>query len=148
MISVNLDDFNFNILQTFIQLSLLIFAPYILGFYLNRKEVKIVKKTSPILDKILKVYILIITITGPYELREPLINYFNESIILVFSSIFSIYVLQNITSKLTNISKVNDRTVLIEALCQNFPIVLTLSIILNIPEMAIFGIIYLSLIHI
>ena len=124
------------------RLALLIFAPYILGFYLNRKEVKIVKKTSPILDKFLKVYILTITITGPYELREPLINYFNESIILVFSSIFSIYVLQNITSKLTNISKVDDRTVLIEALCQNFPIVLTLSIILNIPEMAIFGIVY------
>ena len=44
LISVNLDDFNFNILQTFIQLALLIFTPYILGFYLNRKEVKIVKK--------------------------------------------------------------------------------------------------------
>ena len=96
----------------------------------------------PLLDKFLKVYILTITITGPYELREPLMNYFNESIILVFSSIFLIYVLQNITSKLTNISKVDDRTVLIEALCQNFPIVLTLSIILNIPEIAIFGIVY------
>ena len=142
LISVNLDDFNFNILQTFVQLALLIFAPYMTGFYLNYKEVKIVKKTSPFLDKFLKIYILTITITGPYELREPLINYFGESIILVFSSIFSIYVLQNLTSKLTQISRVDDRTVLIEALCQNFPIVLTLSIILNIPEMAIFGIVY------
>ena len=120
----------------------LIFAPYMTGFYLNYKGVKIVKKTSPFLDKFLKIYILTITITGPYELREPLINYFGESIILVFSSIFSIYVLQNLTSKLTQISRVDDRTVLIEALCQNFPIVLTLSIILNIPEMAIFGIVY------
>ena len=142
LISVNLDDFNFNILQTFVQLALLIFAPYMTGFYLNYKGVKIVKKTSPFLDKFLKIYILTITITGPYELREPLINYFGESIILVFSSIFSIYVLQNLTSKLTQISRVDDRTVLIEALCQNFPIVLTLSIILNIPEMAIFGIVY------
>ena len=142
LISVNLDDFNFNILQTFVQLALLIFAPYMTGFYLNYKEVKIVKKTSPFLDKFLKIYILTITITGPYELREPLINYFGESIILVFSSIFSIYVLQNLTSKLTQISRIDDRTVLIEALCQNFPIVLTLSIILNIPEMAIFGIVY------
>ncbi len=142
LISVNLDDFNFNILQTFVQLALLIFTPYMIGFYLNYKEVKIVKKTSPFLDKFLKIYILTITITGPYELREPLINYFGESIILVFSSIFSIYVLQNLTSKLTQISRVDDRTVLIEALCQNFPIVLTLSIILNIPEMAIFGIVY------
>ena len=142
LISVNLDDFNFNILQTFVQLALLIFAPYMTGFYLNYKEIKIVKKTSPFLDKFLKIYILTITITGPYELREPLINYFGESIILVFSSIFSIYVLQNLTSKLTQISRVDDRKVLIEALFQKFPIFLTISIILNITEMAIFGIVY------
>lgn len=71
-----------------------------------------------------------------------MIEYFGESVIIVASSIVSIFVLQNLTSKLTDINKVDDRTILIEALCQNFPIVLTFSIILEIPEMAVFGVIY------
>ena len=94
------------------------------------------------MDKFIKLYILVVTFTGPFELRDPLINYFSESILVVISSIISIYFIQQLSSKLVKIGKDNDRTILIEALCQNFPIVLTLSIILNIPEMAIFGIIY------
>ena len=142
LISVNLDKFEFNITQTFIQLVLLIFLPYSVGYFVNYRGLSFVNKSSNFLDKFLKLYVLVITFTGPFELRDPLIKYFSESILLVVSSIISIYLIQKLSSKLVKISKDDDRTILIEALCQNFPIVLTLSIILKIPEMAIFGIIY------
>ncbi len=142
LISVNLDKFEFNITQTFIQLVLLIFLPYSVGYFVNYRGLRFVNKSSNFLDKLLKLYVLVITFTGPFELRDPLIKYFSDSILLVVSSIISIYLIQKLSSKLVKISKDDDRTILIEALCQNFPIVLTLSIILNIPEMAIFGIIY------
>ena len=142
LISVNLDKFEFNITQTFIQLVLLIFLPYSVGYFVNYRGLRFVNKSSNFLDKLLKLYVLVITFTGPFELRDPLIKYFSDSILLVVSSIISIYLIQKLSSKLVKINKDDDRTILIEALCQNFPIVLTLSIILNIPEMAIFGIIY------
>lgn len=142
LISVNLDKFEFNITQTFIQLVLLIFLPYSVGYFVNYRGLRFVNKSSNFLDKLLKLYVLVITFTGPFELRDPLIKYFSDSILLVVSSIISIYLIQKLSSKLVKISKDDDRTILIEALCQNFPIVLTLSIILNIPEMAIFGIFY------
>jgi predicted Na+-dependent transporter len=123
-------------------LVLLIFLPYSVGYFVNYRGLRFVNKSSNFLDKLLKLYVLVITFTGPFELRDPLIKYFSESILLVVSSIISIYLIQKLSSKLVKISKDNDRTILIEALCQNFPIVLTLSIILKIPEMAIFGIIY------
>lgn len=142
VISVNLEGFEFNFVQTLLQLIVLIFVPYVIGFFLNFKGFSFVTPVSKFLDKFLKIYVLIITFTGPYELREPLIEYFGESVIIVACSIVSIFVLQNLTSKLTDINKVDDRTILIEALCQNFPIVLTFSIILEIPEMSVFGVIY------
>tara|TARA_B100000900_G_scaffold27575_1_gene21330 strand:+ start:596 stop:1444 length:849 start_codon:yes stop_codon:yes gene_type:complete len=142
LISVNLDEFEFNFVQTFTQLVVLIFLPYSIGFFVNYRELSYVNKSTNFIDKFIKLYILIITFTGPFELRDPLVNYFSESILLVVCSIISIYLIQKLSSKLVKISKDDDRTILIEALCQNFPIVLTLSIILNIPEMAIFGIIY------
>ena len=142
VISVNLEGFNFNFVQTLLQLIVLIFIPYLIGFILNFKGFSFVTPLSIFLDKFLKIYVLIITFTGPFELREPLVEYFGESVVIVACSIVSIFVLQNLTSKLTDINKVDDRTILIEALCQNFPIVLTFSIILGIPEMAVFGVIY------
>lgn len=142
LISVNVEEFDFNLVQTFTQLVLLIFIPYSIGLFVKFREFRLVNKFTNFLDKFIKLYILVVTFTGPFELRDPLINYFSESILVVISSIISIYFIQQLSSKLVKISKDNDRTILIEALCQNFPIVLTLSIILNIPEMAIFGIIY------
>ena len=50
-----------------------------------------------------------------------------------------------LVSRIINKSKVdliNAKTLQIEALCQNFPIVLGISLAIEIPEVAIYGIIY------
>ena len=42
----------------------------------------------------------------------------------------------------SNIDLANAKTLQIEALCQNFPIVLGISLALEMPEVAIYGMIY------
>ena len=85
---------------------------------------------------------MIISITGPFELRDALRDYFSEAIFIVLVAIFVVYVVVEFTSKLFKIEKRDAVTISIEALCQNFPIVLTFSIIFNLPQMAVFGVFY------
>ena len=42
----------------------------------------------------------------------------------------------------SKVDLINAKTLQIEALCQNFPIVLGISLAIEIPEVAIYGIIY------
>jgi hypothetical protein len=53
-----------------------------------------------------------------------------------------IYIGVNQSTKLLNLENNNSNTLKIEAVCQNFPIVLALSLTLNAPLVAIFGITY------
>ena len=103
LISVNVEEFDFNLVQTFTQLVLLIFIPYSIGLFVKFREFRLVNKLTNFLDKFIKLYILVVTFTGPFELRDPLINYFSESILVVISSIISIYFIQQLSSKLVNI---------------------------------------------
>ena len=142
IISVNADDFSFNFLETLIQLTVLILIPFVFGYWLNSKGVAFVEKISNFLDKFLKIYILTISVTGPFELRDALRDYFSEAIFIVLVAIFIVYVVVESTSKLFKIDRRDAVTISIEALCQNFPIVLTFSIIFNLPQMAVFGVFY------
>lgn len=142
IISIDAEGFSFNFLETLIQLTILIFFPFVLGYILNSKGIGLVKKVSSFLDKFLKVYILVISITGPFELREALFDYFSEGILIVIVAIFIVFILVESTSRLLKIEKRDAVTISIEAMCQNFPIVLTFSILFNLPQMAVFGVFY------
>lgn len=142
IISIDAEGFSFNFLETLIQLTILIFFPFVLGYILNSKGIGLVKKVSSFLDKFLKVYILVISITGPFELREALFDYFSEGILIVTVAIFIVFILVESTSRLLKIEKRDAVTISIEAMCQNFPIVLTFSILFNLPQMAVFGVFY------
>lgn len=142
IISIDAEGFSFNFLETLIQLTILIFFPFVLGYILNSKGIGLVIKVSSFLDKFLKVYILVISITGPFELREALFDYFSEGILIVIVAIIIVFILVESTSRLLKIEKRDAVTISIEAMCQNFPIVLTFSILFNLPQMAVFGVFY------
>ena len=142
IISVNADDFEFNFVNTLLQLMILIFFPYVIGYSFSKRNFNFVAKSSNFLDKFLKIYVLVITITGPFELREALSSYFLDAVVIIASALVLITIIQKATANFVQISKKDQDTIFIEAICQNFPIVLTFALILEIPEMAIFGVVY------
>ncbi len=142
IISIDAEGFSFNFLETLIQLTLLIFIPFLVGYFLNTKGIDTVNRLSSFLDKFLKLYIAVISVTGPFELRDALFDYFSEAITIVLVAIGVVFIAVESTSRLLKIEKKDAVTVSIEALCQNFPIVLTFSILFNLPQMAVFGVFY------
>ena len=142
IISINADEFSFNFLETLVQLSLLILLPFIVGYFLNSKNINFFNKASIFLDKFLKIYVLVISLTGPFELREALVDYFFEAIVIVLIAIGIVFLSVEGSLRLLKIDKRDAVTISIEALCQNFPIVLTFSILFNLPQMAVFGVFY------
>lgn len=142
IISINADEFSFNFLETLLQLSLLILLPFIVGYFLNSKNIKFLNRVTIFLDKFLKIYVLVISVTGPFELREALIDYFLEAIVIVLIAITVVFLSVEGTLRFLKIDKRDAVTISIEALCQNFPIVLTFSVLFNLPQMAVFGIFY------
>ena len=142
IISINADEFSFNFLETLVQLSLLILLPFIVGYFLNSKNIKFLNRVTIFLYKFLKIYVLVISVTGPFELREALIDYFLEAIVIVLIAITVVFLSVEGTLRFLKIDKRDAVTISIEALCQNFPIVLTFSVLFNLPQMAVFGIFY------
>ena len=142
IISIDAEGFSFNFLETLTQLTLLIFIPFLVGYFLNSKDIRTVNRLSSFLDKFLKLYIAVISITGPFELREALFDYFSEAITIVLVAIGTVFIAVESTSRLIKIEKKDAVTVSIEALCQNFPIVLIFSILFDLPQMAVFGVFY------
>ena len=142
IISIDAEGFSFNFLEKLKQLTLLIFIPFLVGYFLNSKDIRTVNRLSSFLDKFLKLYIAVISITGPFELREALFDYFSEAITIVLVAIGTVFIAVESTSRLIKIEKKDAVTVSIEALCQNFPIVLTFSILFDLPQMAVFGVFY------
>jgi predicted Na+-dependent transporter len=116
--------------------------PFIVGYFLNSKNIKFLNRVTIFLDKFLKIYVLVISVTGPFELREALIDYFLEAIVIVLIAITVVFLSVEGTLRFLKIDKRDAVTISIEALCQNFPIVLTFSVLFNLPQMAVFGIFY------
>ena len=142
IISINADEFSFNFLETLAQLSLLILLPFIVGYFLNSKNINFLDRVTIFLDKFLKIYVFVISLTGPFELREALYEYFFEAIGIVLIAIMVVFFLVEGSLRFLKIDKRDAVTISIEALCQNFPIVLTFSILFDLPQMAVFGVFY------
>jgi len=142
VISINADEFSFNFLETLVQLSVLILLPFIVGYFLNSKNINFLNRISIFLDKFLKIYVFAISLTGPFELREALYDYFFEAMLIVLIAIALVFLSVEGTLRLLKVDKRDAVTISIEALCQNFPIVLTFSILFELPQMAVFGVFY------
>ena len=135
-------DLNINFVQIFLQLLILVLVPFILGIYVVIKKPTFAESSSKKLDVFLKVIILILSFTGPFEIREVMLDNFFEGFRVALFSLVCITLVNFIASKSLNITKKNMRTITIEGFCQNFPIVVVLGASLNMPELIVYGVIY------
>jgi len=135
-------EFSINFLQTFLQLAILVLIPFLFGIYTLIKKPMLAQKLSGRLDRFLKVVVLVLTFSGPIEIRELLVDNFFEGFKLAFLVLIAIYLLSLVGSKILNLSNKDMETITIEGLCQNFPIVLVLASSLNMPELIVYGVIY------
>ena len=71
-------ELNINFLQTFLQLSLLVLIPFLGGISTLIKKPEFAEKFSGRLDQFLKVVVLVLTFSGPIEIRELLADNFFE----------------------------------------------------------------------
>ena len=135
-------DLNINFVQTFLQLLILVLVPFISGIYVLIKKPTFAESSSKKLDVFLKVIILILSFTGPFEIREVMLDNFFEGFRVALFSLICITLINIIASKSLNITKKNMQTITIEGFCQNFPIVVVLGASLNMPELIVYGVIY------
>ena len=135
-------EFSINFLQTFLQLAILVLIPFLFGIYTLIKKPMLAQKLSGRLDRFLKVVVLVLTFSGPIEIRELLVDNFFEGFKLAFLALIAIYLLSLVGSKILNLSNKDMQTITNEGLCQNFPIVLILASSLNMPELIVYGVIY------
>jgi len=142
LLSSTSSEYNIDALDSFIQLMLFIFAPFIFGMLIKNKYQRISEFIYEPLDKFLKVLIVVLSIWTPIDLSSYVLDNLQQGLILAFTSLISIFFLTRLFLSYFKIGSDNSKTLQIEALCQNFPIVLGISLSLKLPEIAVYGIIY------
>ena len=142
LLSSTSSEYNIDALDSFIQLMLFIFAPFIFGMLIKNKYQRISEFIYEPLDKFLKVLIVVLSIWTPIDLSSYVLDNLQQGLILAFTSLISIFFLTRLLLSYFKIGSDNSKTLQIEALCQNFPIVLGISLSLKLPEIAVYGIIY------
>lgn len=142
VISSSSVEFSINISESFIQLFLFILTPFILGMLSKIRFQKFTNFISSPLDRFLKILIIAVSIWTPIDLAAYILENIQMGVVISSFSLLMIFVSSRFIVNLAKIQTSNKNTLQIEALCQNFPIVLAISIALQIPEVAIYGIIY------
>jgi len=142
LLSSTSSEYNIDALASFIQLVLFIFTPFIFGMLIKNKYQRIYKFIYEPLDKLLRVLIVVLSIWTPIDLSSYVLENLQQGLILAFTSLIIIFFLTRLFISYSQIGLVNSKTLQIEALCQNFPIVLGISLSLKLPEIAVYGIIY------
>ena len=135
-------EFSINIAETLIQLIMFILTPFVFGMIVKTKFTKFSNLIFNPLDKFLKILIVVVSIWTPVDLATYILDNIQEGLLISVASLLVIFVLSRILIKYSKIDINNAKTLQIEALCQNFPIVLGISIALELPEVAIYGLIY------
>jgi BASS family bile acid:Na+ symporter len=135
-------EFSINKVETLIQLILFIFTPFVFGMIVKTKFPKFSNLILNPLDKFLKILIVVVSVWTPVDLATYILDNIQEGLLISLVSLLAIFVLSRILIKYSKIDITNAKTLQIEALCQNFPIVLGISIALELPEVAIYGLIY------
>ena len=135
-------EYSIDVADSFIQLFLLVCLPFIFGMVSKIKLLKFTKLIFNPLDKFLKLLIILVSIWAPIDLRTYIINNLQEGILISVTSLITIFFISRRIITISKIDLTNAKTLQIEALCQNFPIVLAISLALDLPEIAIYGVIF------
>ena len=125
-----------------IQLLVFVLAPFVLGMIVKKNFPKFTNLIFNPLDKFLKLSIVVVSIWTPIDLATYILNSIQQGLLLSITSLIMIFVTSRALINFSKIDLPNAKTLQIEALCQNFPIVLGISLALEIPEVAIYGMIY------
>ena len=135
-------NFSVDATTSFIQLVLFVMIPFLFGMIVKAKFQKFTNLIFKPLDIFLKILIIVVSIWTPIDLASYILENFQLGLLISASSLIMIFIFSRILINLSNIDLSNAKTLQIEALCQNFPIVLGISLALELPEVAIYGLIY------
>ena len=135
-------EFSVDPAASLIQLLVFVLAPFVIGMIVKKNFTKFTNLIFNPLDKFLKLSIVVVSIWTPIDLATYILNSIQQGLILSITSLIMIFVTCRALINFSKIDLPNAKTLQIEALCQNFPIVLGISLALEIPEVAIYGMIY------
>ena len=135
-------EFNIDQVASLVQLLVFVLAPFVLGMIVKKNFPKFTNLIFNPLDKFLKLSIVVVSIWTPIDLATYILNNIQQGLLLSITSLIMIFVTSRLLINFSKIDLPNAKTLQIEALCQNFPIVLGISLALEIPEVAIYGMIY------
>ncbi len=135
-------EFSIDPVASFTQLLIFVLAPFILGMIIKKKFKKFTKLIFNPLDKFLKLIIVVVSIWTPIDLATYILDNIQQGVLISLTSLIMIFVVSRLLINFSKIDLPNAKTLQIEALCQNFPIVLGVSLALQLPEIAIYGMIY------
>ena len=135
-------NFSIDPATSLVQLLLFVLIPFVFGMVVKSKFQKFTNLIFKPLDVFLKILIVVVSIWTPIDLAAYILENIQQGLLISFSSLIMIFVFSRIVITFSNIDYPNAKTLQIEALCQNFPIVLGISLALEMPEVAIYGLIY------
>ena len=135
-------DFSINLVGSLTQLILFILIPFVIGMIIKIKFPKFSNVILKPLDNFFKILIVVVSVWAPVDLATYLLDNIREGLLISLLSLLIVFVLTRVLINFSKIDTTNAKTLQIEALCQNFPIVLAISIALELPEVAIYGMIY------
>ena len=135
-------EFDIDGVASFIQLLLFVLTPFALGMISKNKFQKLTNLIFTPLDRFLKLLIVVVSVWTPIDLSSYILQNIQEGILISGISLIAIFICSKLIINLSKIDTPNAKTLEIEALCQNFPIVLGIALSLNLPEVAIYGVIY------
>ncbi len=135
-------EFTIDPATSFFQLLIFVLVPFVLGMIVKKKFPKFTNLIFNPLDKFMKLFIVVISIWTPIDLATYILDNIQQGVLLSITSLIMIFLISRILINYSKIDLPNAKTLQIEALCQNFPIVLGISLALELPEVAIYGLIY------
>ena len=142
VITTKSDEFSINLVESLTQLIMFILTPFVFGMIVKIKFPKFSNIIFNPLDKFLKILIIVVSVWTPVDLATYILDNIREGLMISLLSLLAIFVSSRVLINYSKIDTANAKTLQIEALCQNFPIVLGISIALEMPEVAIYGMIY------
>ena len=135
-------EFSINLAESLFQLILFVLTPFVFGMIVKIKFTKFTNIIFNPLDKFLKILIIVVSVWTPVDLATYILDNIREGLMISLLSLLAIFVSSRVLINYSKIDIANAKTLQIEALCQNFPIVLGISLALEMPEVAIYGMIY------
>ena len=142
IITTRSSEFSIDSVTSFMQLLVFVLAPFVLGLIVKKNFPKFTNLIFNPLDKFLKLIIVVVSNWTPIDLATYILDNIHQGVLISFTSLIMIFVASKLVINFSKIDLPNTKTLQIEALCQNFPIVLGVSLALQLPEIAIYGMIY------